>query len=408
MAIIVEVFSKFALKIDFSKGKSECLLKLRGKGAAKARDRISGKQGMVFALPAPYSHECLRVVEHYKHLGSIVCLSESLVYDAQHRCSSAMTSYAPISGRVFGSRCIPTHLKLHLMKSLVLSRLLFGAQPWMGSVLLAIRKLNAVYMRVLRRIIGDVRFGKCRFSDFQVRETLNQPSIDCLLVRRRLAFLGRSASTQHRSQIACLALRVNGSPLPWIEQVKDDMSRLYQSWPDHCKHLPDPAVDASSWWRFMAERMHEWRAFVSEFTFISSRLDTVSTSAADNNPFACGCCSMAFPSNQALLQHKRRAHGLRLDILCFIDGSGICPVCGVNLVTRLRIVKHLSDSRRCKCRDTILNGGFKPIEADSLRELDLNDRLAKRRAHADGHPSVPAYGQATTRHGKRIGRVQFA
>ena len=55
-----------------------------------------------------------------------------------------------------------------------------------------------------------------------------------------------------------------------------------------------------------------------------------------------------------------------------------------------------------------MNGGFKPIEADSLRELELNDRLAKRRAHADGHSSVLAYGQATTRQGKRIGRVQFA
>ena len=172
MVIIIQVFTQFSFKINFAKGKTECLLKLRGKHSVEEREKLQSSDGLVFKLPAPYEKEVLRVVDHYKHLGSVVCLSESLMYDAQHRSTSALCSYTSLAGRVFGSRCIGSTTKLHLMASLILSRLLFGTQMWSGNFAEPMRKINIVYMKVLRKIIGDSHFGKGVHSDPRVRELL--------------------------------------------------------------------------------------------------------------------------------------------------------------------------------------------------------------------------------------------
>ena len=46
----------------------------------------------------------LRVVETYKHLGSILEDSGSAAPDVAHRVSSAMAAYAPLARKVFCSR----------------------------------------------------------------------------------------------------------------------------------------------------------------------------------------------------------------------------------------------------------------------------------------------------------------
>ena len=128
MAIIIEVFTKFSLKINFAKGKTECLLKLRGKDSVNMRESLRTTGGLMFSLPQPYQGDSLRVVDHYKHLGSIVCLSECLMHDAQHHSSAALCSYTSLAGRIFGSRCISARLKVHFVVLLVLTRLLYGTQ----------------------------------------------------------------------------------------------------------------------------------------------------------------------------------------------------------------------------------------------------------------------------------------
>ena len=207
MGIIIDVFPKFHLTISFAKGKTECLLRLRGRKACEVKESLRIEGALAFQLPPPYSGERLRIVEHYKHLGSTVCLTESLVFDAQHRASSAMTSYVSLAGRVFGSRCIPSRIKLYLMTSLILSRLLYGTQLWCGNTVTAMRRINSVYMRVLRMILGDCRYGRCKYSEATVREILRQPSLDCLLLRRRFFFLGRIVATSHKSVLAVLSIR---------------------------------------------------------------------------------------------------------------------------------------------------------------------------------------------------------
>ena len=147
-------------------------------------------------------------MERYKHLGTFVTTTGGQVHDAQHRATSAVTAYCPLASKVFGSKYVGEWLKIHFMTSLVVSRLLHNTRLWIPEPK-SMRKLNAVYMRVLPRIADCCRFdGSGGANDLQVREKLGQPSIDCLLAKARLCYFGRRIQNRHKTLWAILGVRV--------------------------------------------------------------------------------------------------------------------------------------------------------------------------------------------------------
>ena len=79
-------------------------------------------------------------------------------------------------------------------------------------------------MRLLRRILGDPRFRKTRFSDVQVRLTLGIESLDCLVHKRRLCYLARVANCDVEPLLALLQQSDgNGGYVPWVRLVVEDL-----------------------------------------------------------------------------------------------------------------------------------------------------------------------------------------
>ena len=110
----------------------------------------------------------------------------------------------PLSARVFGSARMSVKHKPAFMRTLILSRLLFGIHVTIPSPR-DIRDLSSVYMRVLRRICGQVRSGKeVVWTDLEVRSHLQQPSIDCLISRAGIRYAGRVARNSPRAVLALL------------------------------------------------------------------------------------------------------------------------------------------------------------------------------------------------------------
>ena len=71
-----------------------------------------------------------------------------------------------------------------------------------------IRTLNAVYMRVARRIVDMPLFYDSSVSDLEVRKLAKMSSLDCWLVTARLRYLGRMLSNRPEPLLAVLACRV--------------------------------------------------------------------------------------------------------------------------------------------------------------------------------------------------------
>ena len=109
---LVRIFNRNGFSINWSKGKTEAMLKYRGNGASAAMRRRCSGGTPVISLPSFASAANLCVVASYKHLGSVVSADGSLGADAMHRESLALNAFAPIAVCVFGSRLVLVSTKL--------------------------------------------------------------------------------------------------------------------------------------------------------------------------------------------------------------------------------------------------------------------------------------------------------
>ena len=100
--ILLVTFRLAHLELNWSPGKSECILKYRGKRAVQAREQWRRADGTL-AIPVR-GDILLRIVQDYKHLGSFVSAigNGASPRNISHRTSSAMAAYAPLSAKVFG------------------------------------------------------------------------------------------------------------------------------------------------------------------------------------------------------------------------------------------------------------------------------------------------------------------
>ena len=156
MKHLCAIFAYFGFKINWNPGKTECFLVLRGKGsAAKYREIAANNSQIIFSSSSDVP--ALRVVQVYKHLGSILEKSGAAAPDVPHRVTSAMSAYVPLALKVFGAARIARSVRLHLFFSLVVSRLIYNVHVWSNITQAMYTTLNSAYMRGLRRIIGQCR-----------------------------------------------------------------------------------------------------------------------------------------------------------------------------------------------------------------------------------------------------------
>ena len=122
---LVSTCSKFGLDVNWAPGKTEIMLKYRGAGATKALNSRRHNGALAVALPAQATATHIKVVDRYKHLGSITAINSSEMYEIHRRCAEATGVYIPLSNKICGSPAIGVWLKLHFMDTLVMSRLMY-------------------------------------------------------------------------------------------------------------------------------------------------------------------------------------------------------------------------------------------------------------------------------------------
>ena len=124
-------------------------------------------------------------------------------------------------------------LTLVFLRSVILSTLTFNVHVRV-SCSKAFATINCVYMRVLRRIAGEMRFSSDgNATDLEVRIKLNQPSLDCLMLRARLLYFCRLLNSRHTFLIALLSSRSAAGAviMPWTLQLRRDLILLFNAFP---------------------------------------------------------------------------------------------------------------------------------------------------------------------------------
>ena len=263
-------------------------------------------------------------------------------------------------------------------RSLLLTRLLFGVYVLVPSPR-HLKLMNSVYMVILRRIADEPRFRRVEHTDRQIRELLDQPAIECLISRMRLLYCAKLERVRPAALMAILHARPKGRCLPWVRQLASDTELLRGLLP---ADFPSLFEGPDAWRNLMLDEAG-WKNLVHRVHFIESVCDTKAVSPGER-ALAHEChCGKAFATMKALESHQRAQHGTRLDIQDYLPSSS-CPACGKDFQERLRLISHLSDRRRPKCREWI-KAHCSRLPAEKAVELRNADCVLRRKAQQNGH-----------------------
>eukprot|EP00973_Karenia_brevis_P007924 1074663-Karenia_brevis.AAC.1 len=201
----------------------------------------------------------------------------------------------------------------------------------------------------------------------------------------------------------------SGMCLPWVKLVRSDLQLLHSSVPEVRDVLPNPEREPQAWYKFIVDEPERFRSYIRSLSYVASQCDRTLTAVSDHTlNFYCELCPMphpAFKSNKALMSHKRVCHGCRSEMRFYATSSGVCPACGTCFNTRLRLLAHLVDSRRDRCRNLILHGNFDRIPDVEVQRLDNLDKISRRDARRAGHTHELATCPARRADGRIIGRA---
>jgi len=358
---ILSVFQRFSFHVNWAKGKTEAFLSLRGKNAhILMQDVISNES----SISVPNSGERLRVVSEYKHLGTVLSEDGSDNLDAVRRVQLSLAAYCPLASKVFGSFSVKICLKLKLADSLVFSRLFYNTHLYARLSKFMMAKLNSVYMRVLRKVLGrPPRFQDRSLNDEQVRAALHMPSVSTLLRMRRLKYLASLVSSDTHmlhSLLACRGTCHDAPVMPWCALIADDLRIMAAQLHHKLGNLGDPLVNAKEWVSVMRDFPQEWKSLVECLHDPPSDVANVDPRPACDLRFVCSLCESnghraAFASNKALQSHARVKHGSRSFMKQFIGSDFRCAVCRNQFSTRLRAIAHLSEKRKRGNRTRLCN-----------------------------------------------------
>ena len=373
------VFALFQLDLNFKPGKSEAMLRYRGKNASRHFAALRHEDGFYIDWPVLQGRK-LHVVDRYTHLGTVLSISGSLVPDAIRKAGATTGAYGPLAARVFGSPKISLAVKIALMQSLLLSKLCFNVCIF-GFCPRLLRALNVPYMRAVRRIAGKMNYGSSDVTDHAARLLVGVPAIDCIVMRSRLLYAQRVARRAPKPLLALLQARPGGKQLSWVQTLVSDLARLRECVKE-VSHFPHPADDPEVWWSLMRCDTTEWSRVVKSLFFCKSICDhcfektsTPSDSTHDGD-FVCFECTAhpKFSTKQGLMQHMRIKHKKRNPARCFVGDDGVCPGCQTNFRQRSRAIAHLSDGRR-PCNSLTLRGAFNVVgDEAAIEALDQKDR----------------------------------
>ena len=202
------------------------------------------------------------VVHKYKHLGTWLTTDGSLIIEMKHRAASACGARVALARTVLGKRGCSWEMQCQFVQTLVMSRLLFKAHVWTlrhkDTVL-----LHRPYMRALLRTAGagwKPNQTAAPIADSEVRRRLGAPSIECMLIKARLQYLGRLCRGRHNFPTLWAILdkkcgsahkgaETDASCHPWVQQLCADMKALWTLSPAARQSLPSPEEPGceSSW-----------------------------------------------------------------------------------------------------------------------------------------------------------------
>ena len=153
-SMILDLFQSHAMTPNLHKGKTEILFKPRGRGSKSCQRQIFGPNAPgLFTAIGEYGTYKVNIVTQYLHLGGTTHFSGDLRKEIKRRIAISNQSFNKHRKLIYQNTDLAPVRRTEIFNSLILSRLLFGAETWFIQDQKTKDYLHSAIMRLYKRLL---------------------------------------------------------------------------------------------------------------------------------------------------------------------------------------------------------------------------------------------------------------
>ena len=298
MVTLEKVAARHGFSLNTKKGKTECVITFAVKGIMEARRALDWQED-----------HTLRLVDSYKHLGTLHDKHLCRIPELVRRAKAARTVIAAISKRVLRNTLLPLLVRRQAALACV-DGVLFSAAGWWWSApsKRELLLLNGPRSRLLRAL-ANVKPGPGGPTDAELRTQLKVPSTSLVMQAARFRYLPRLLRHAPPSLRSLLRLP---SASQWRQTMVTDLSDMSKVLSSKLGMLLDPTLDTAPWCDMAQQFPGPWRSLVK--LYMSKRVgDATALDPSDVRPelidgedteYRYDDCSRTFSTYSGLTAHQ--------------------------------------------------------------------------------------------------------
>ena len=257
--ILLETCMEHGVTPNLTRGKTEILLALRGRGSRNSRRaHFSERQGRQMQIVHEHGTDSIAVVGSYVHLGGKAHHSGENKVEARRRVSIANEAFNQHRRQLFQNSQINLQRRRELFDTLVMSKLCFGMESWTFRDQQLVNYIHGAIIRLYKRLIKVP--ANHHMDDYEVLATCRMPSPKTLFRRARLRYLLTLFNCED-----AVPWGLFQQDQIWCNMLTDD---LHWMWQQLCNTstLRNPAEHPEEW--FYIARFHKkyWKTLVHRAT----------------------------------------------------------------------------------------------------------------------------------------------
>ena len=367
LSVLIDKCRAFGMSPNLTPGKTELLLSLRGTDSRKAKLQFYGSNSNAKMPVLTSENLCdVSVVKHYVHLGGDLHHNGDCRPEVRRRLAIGHQAFSTHRRLLFHNPNIAWTKRIQLFDTLVLSKVLYGAETWEMQHLDARRTFHNGIIKLYKRLL-KLRHDE-HATDLQVMVRGNFIDPADLLRRSRLRFL----VTLHRCS-GSVPWGLLNQDFTWLTLIQKDLEWMHKQL-HRSSNLKEPTDHFDQWRHIIVDHPGYWkrlvRRAVAHSTNQRDRYEHVRQAHQDifqelqlhghmacSKPkqqcqkpvaaFGCMSCQRSCNDRAGEGAHFFKRHGIIASHRHLFDSTR-CPSCLKEFHTLSRVAAHLRYQDRCR------------------------------------------------------------